>query len=354
MTHHSHSRMRMRLRPALAAGIAATALITAGCTTGHHASPPPTRSPATTASRTTAPAIIAPVTVQQATRILTRYIKINNEANRKASPKLNDQIETGPLRAQSQAEYQQYPFLDAQDRKSFGAFTYVTPHFYIPLRFPAGQTPWFAALAQGVDKTTKTTWQTYMIFVEVHPDTWRMAAATDPWKAPTPTIALDPHGYATAVDPDTAGLALRPSLLSLAVVDNYTTGGRVDGQIFAPTAQTTYARNAYKQRSNGLRPYATGSYLRLNDPYHDDSVWALRTTDGGVLAISSSAHGKTSTVDSPAARINIGPHAPERAWVKSSGVSSLTTQWTCLDVATIPPSGKARLLGSDCEITGAN
>ncbi|MEV6013626.1 hypothetical protein AB0M29_43645 [Streptomyces sp. NPDC051976] len=93
--------------------------------------------------------------------------------------------------------------------------------------------------------------------------------------------------------------------------------------------------------------------VRFNDPYHDDSVWALRTTDGGVLAISSSAHGKSDIVDYPRATLTIDSHAPERAWVTGRNVYSLTTQWTCLDAAAIPPSGKARLLGSDCEITGA-
>ncbi len=346
MTHHSH----VRLRPALAGIAAAAALLTAGCTAGHHAGPPPTSSPTTTGP-TTAPATVAPPSPMDAAAILTRYIKINNQANKEVSPKLNDTIETGALRAQSQAEYKQYPILTAQDRKELGAFTYVKPHFYIP-RLPAGQAPWFAVIAQESDHSSKSTHTTYMIFVEEHLGTWRMAAATEPWKTPTPKIALDSHGYATAVDPDSTGLALRPSQLSAAVTDNYTTGGKVDGQVFTPTAQTTEARTEYKKRNNGLLPYATGTYVSLNDPYHATSVWALRTSDGGVLAISSSVHGLAEVAE-PGGIITINPGARERAWITSKTVYSLTTQWTCLDAAAIPTRGKARLLGSDCEITDA-
>lgn len=357
MPNHS----RARLRPALAGVAAAVALAAAaGCSPGHASTAAPSGGqcqPAASARCTdsTAPGAPAgPVTVQQAASILARYIEINNEANRQRSARLNDEIETGALQAQSRAQYRQYPYLSSKARTEFSAFTYVRPHFYIP-RTPAGasgQDPWFLTVATGVDQKTRTTWIAYLVFVEVDPGTWRMAAATEPLKASTPTIALDSRGYATAVDPDNAsGLALRPSLLPIAVVDNYVTGGQHDGQVFAPTAQTAEARSAYQHRSDNLRPYGIGTYTRINDPFH--TIWALRTTDGGALVIASSTHGKTELITRPGASITLNVHAPERAWVNSTTVYSLTTQWTCLDAARIPAHGKVQLLGSDCEITGA-
>jgi hypothetical protein len=70
--------------------------------------------------------------------------------------------------------------------------------------------------------------------------------------------------------------------------------------------------------------------------------------------LASSAHAQYDHVIYPGGYITLNSHAYERAWVNTSKVQAVTTDYTCVDAAAIPAKGKVDLLGSDCEITGAH
>lgn len=354
------TRLAIRTRTWTAGLVATLALTAAGCGGGsgqHHTAPSPSRNitgcqPAMSARcgpvRAPAP---APITPEGARAVLTNYIKINNAANQALSRQLNNQIETGAVHAQSQAEFTTFPWWTKDEKTSIAPFSYVQPRIYLPRASASAKHPWFAVLAH---YSTAKNLTSFMIFIK-EGTAWKLSAETgfDAGQVPPP-IAVDADGYATSIGPDdAAGLAMKPSTLPLAVNDNYLTGGTGDGTIFAKSPDTTQQRKSYKDAKTFLRPYAASEFTTANDPY--GAVYALKTVGGGALVIASSAHNQYDHVIYPGGSINLGPHSRERAWVHTSSVQMLTTTFTCLDAAAVTPKGgKADLLGSDCEITGAS
>jgi hypothetical protein len=291
----------------------------------------------------------APITPQGARAIIANYVKINNNANEARSRTLNDRIETGAVHAQSQAEFTTYSRWTTQEKTYLKPFSYLQPRFFIPRASASAERPWFAVVARYSNAKNTTS---FMVFVK-EGSIWKLSAQTGFDAGQTvPPIAVDADGYATSVDQDSTGLAMRPSALPLAVNDNYISGGTGDASVFAKSPDNTYQRKAHNDAKTFLRPYAASEFTAANDPYRD--VYALKTTDGGALVIASSVHNQYEHVIVPTGYITLGPHARELAWVHSTSVQALTTTYTCLDAASIPPSGKVNLLGSDCETTGAS
>lgn len=376
-----HGRRSARVRDAVTAGVtAALVLLAAGCgiggsahparssaaaTTGGcqpaesaqcqptHAAPPtaPSTNPCTPTyaehcGRGPAPAAI---TLGEAQHVLASYVRVNNAANKGRNRSLNNSIETGAIHAQSQAAYTTYQWWTKHEKSTFKPFTYAQPHFYIPRAsgLDSRSHPWFAVLAKEAEDKQGTD---LMVFVE-DGSSWKMSAAAWLDVGQTPTrVALDSDGYASAVDPGAAGLVLKPSALPTAVNDNYLTGGIKSGAVFGASPDVTQQRAAYKNAKTFLRPYAAGEFKRADDPFGE--VYALRTVDGGALVLASSSHSEYDHVIRPGGEIDLNEFAKQRAWVSSS-VQRLTTTWTCLDAASIPPRGTVDLLGSDCEITAA-
>jgi hypothetical protein len=290
----------------------------------------------------------APLSLHTAQGVLSNYIRVNNAANKKRSLALNNTIETDTIRAQSRAEYRTYSRWTKDERDDLRPFSYLQPHFYIPRSSGSDQKPWFAVLAHY--STNKST-TSFMVFVRSG-STWKLSAETPISPGQTvPPIAVDAAGYAKSVDPDSTALAIRPSALHLAVTDNYTSGGTHEGAVFAASPDNSSQRKAHSDSKTFLRPYAASEFSAGEDPFAD--TYALATTDGGALVIASSVHNQSEHVIVPNGVITLGPHSRELAWVHSTRVPVLTTTYSCLDAAAIPRSGKLRLLGSDCEITGA-
>jgi hypothetical protein len=355
-----HSRAHTRV--ALAACATAVAVALAGCNSDHSTGSSSPTGASTAACQPAASArcgkVSAPaagvITRQEAAAQLARYITINNEANKKVSAKLNDQIETGALRAQSQAQFKMYPYWDAASRSSeFAPFTYLDPTYYIPRSAPKGQDPWFAVLTRGqqLGKKKPTTWTSLLIFTEASPGAWRISAETPIDQGQhLPQIAVDADGFAKTLDPDTAGLAIRPSQLPIAVTDNFVTGGKADGAVFATTPDLTSQRKAHQDHLTMLRPHGRSEFMPANNLTPE--VYALATSGGGALVVASSAHAQHDYT-LPGYSLTLDPHNGARAWLKSSALTTAYIQVTCLDTASVPRTGKVALLGSDCETTGA-
>jgi hypothetical protein len=245
-----------------------------------------------------------------------------------------------------------YRYWDASNRRQLGPFTYLQPRYFIPRHTP-GQQPWFAVLARGQELGTKkpTVWTSYLVFTETRPGAWRMSAEAPIDKGEhLPAVKVDADGFATAVDPDATGLAIRPSQLPLAVTDNYVTGGKSDGAVFASTPDLTAQRKAYKEHLTMLRPHGRSEFVYANNLTPE--VYALATSDGGALVVASSAHAQHDSTH-PGYSLTLDPHSGERAWLKSPALTTVFTTFMCLDAAAIPRTGKVSLLGSDCETTNA-
>ncbi|MFJ2270910.1 hypothetical protein ACIOHO_32065 [Streptomyces sp. NPDC087849] len=142
-----------------------------------------------------------------------------------------------------QGENATYRWWTTHQRSYLAPFSYAQPHFYLPRAPGPGSHPWFTVLAHA-PKNTKA--NTFMVFVK-EGTTWKMSAATGfDIGQPPPQVALDADGYATALDPGTTGLALKPSTLPAAVNDNYLTCGTKNGAVFGKSTDVTQQRTAYK------------------------------------------------------------------------------------------------------------
>ena len=303
------------------------------------------------------------VTLAQARDLLTRYVRINNTANMtvgttaKAVAKagaLNRQIEAGPLRAQSLAEFTTYRVGTAKDRTYYRTpFTYVNTAWYIPRAdaFGAGQQPWFAVVSHVKDNVENRNAKRarVIVFARQGDGSWRMTAVVD-LDRPVPALARDAQGYAVPVAPDASGLAMQPAHLPLAINDNYVTGGKSDGAALAATADAKDQRGTVETWARQVRPVGRSVASATQDPYQ--TVYALRTATGGALTITSDAHQMEDYVVLPGGTITTSAHDESRAWVGAT-TTDLTVTYGCLDAAVIPRSGKTVQIGTDCQIEHA-
>jgi len=304
--------------------------------------------------------VTPPLTQAQALAQIARYVQVNNRANALAytghlaqAGALNATIETGPLRAQSLAQYAELKVETAAQKKTHHPFYYVHSTVYVPSQLPPGraQLPYFFAV------THESKYTVLLVFVEGVDRVWRNAAAIWTTGASAPSIAVDPQGYATAVDPDTDTLAMTPNQLPQAVNDNYITGGRGSGRQLAATEVAKTDRTTISGWNRALRPYVHAEALPDNDPYR--AVWALKLTGGGALVIASRMYDQHfNGIPQPGngmGYIPIPPHSDARTWVDEASSTNLAESYTCVDVAAIPPRGHGltQQTGEDCEMVHA-
>lgn len=346
MTRFRHAHARAAL------GLVAAATLLAACSNGHPDPPSHTSDAAKTPTATSAaprPAKpVPPITLAAAQAALDRYVKINNAANAHAATSiktaytLNDEIEAGPLQAESRAEYKQYPHWTTKDEKdSLKPFYYSAADFYIPRTTP-GQQPFFMATAH--PSRTEAASRVLLTFVRVNTTTWKMVSAL--WlDDAVPPLAKDADGYATALPATVNSLAMRPADLTAAVDDNFSTGGTRDGRALAATTATKRQRGVYKDGKTRYKPLGQEDYLPANNNYPQTYSLALR--DGGALTVAASSHIEHEYVLTPTAAIT--PSGGDLAWVTKTRRSTLDTTFVCTNAAAVPPKGLVRLLGYDCE-----
>jgi hypothetical protein len=246
------------VRSRLVTGLVAFGILAAGCGSGGGGAKPAPSKASTTPTA-------AALTEAQARTVFTRYQKINNQANSHLSDKLISTIETGPM---LKADLVDYKITRAGDEPKIKAFTYRSPHFYIPGN--AG-TPWFA-----VDAKSTLGGEEFLVFVQSG-GTYKLATSAWKSKDPFPSIALGPDGSATAV---TGGATTQVAASHSQYLTTTAAGLRGDG--FAPGASTTqlgktWEKNVAKITQGGAWQGGT-SWKPRTDP-----VYALKTTDGGTL-----------------------------------------------------------------------
>ncbi|MFD5453877.1 hypothetical protein ACFWIR_02050, partial [Streptomyces olivaceus] len=196
---------------------ACLALALTGCA-GEDGPTPTRQTPTASTSPKPAPAL----STAQARDVITRYAKINNEANADRDRRLLDTVEDGPLYAMSVSDYTETEGLPAKDREPYKPWSYdlSSAKLYIP-RLTSGRDRWFAAaLASQKGKAPSRV----AVFAErPQHKRWEMVSVVDLDSTTLPKIALDRDGYATAVAADDKQLAADADVLRTGVLDNFTT-----------------------------------------------------------------------------------------------------------------------------------
>jgi hypothetical protein len=237
-------------------------------------------------ARLTGTAAAPLLTKSQAQEVLGKYETTNNQANKALDDKLLASAETGAQLDMDSAAYK----LRRASKQKFTEFTYAKPVFFIPRL--SSYPRWFAVSAASREAGSRSDGDRQSVYRQQHAllfmqdksgAPWRLAADPFPTGKPIGGVSLDKDGYATAVKPDDAQLALPPSKVGAAHAALLTGGPKDPGATGIATGpHTTQAYQALKQ--------ATGQFARLGVGLTSQfapstaPVYALRTADGGALA----------------------------------------------------------------------
>lgn len=341
---HTTARQAALLLTALSVALTASACSTTSSDTSTPAKATRTASPA--------PTVEPALTKKAALAQISRYSKINNEANAHSSRSILDTVQDGPLYAQSVADYKENEGLPKADRKTYKPWSYDldATDVYIP-RIAAGQQKWFAAVSLSGKKKQYT--RVLVMAEQAKTKQWEIVATVDLNDTKKlPKIALDAHGYATAVNAtSTENVAAPVDVLRTAVGDNFATGGGLSGKkVF--TSSTASARQIKVHDKTGTKFGTRGTTrFSLAATEYPDS-YALKTTDGQALVVFSHTHTQRDTVF---AGYEIIPGKDDRAWLGTANSPYFTYTFTCSDAATVPTTpGKSTLIGYTCRRTDAH
>ncbi len=178
---------------------------------------------------------------------------------------------------------------------------------------------------------------------------WRLRAALELQTGRLPRIARNDGGLATAV-PATAKIGkLSADDIPAAYEDLWQTGGKKEAAALARNPVTREARSTYRNRDEALG--AQGAHKRFvpRAPRYDDS-YALRTADGGVLALVPLAHEQRLRVTRPG--LQITPSAEEAVYDAAPRTAILTT-FHGQALAQLPRHGLPRVLAAKYALVGS-
>ncbi|MEU8729428.1 hypothetical protein AB0C68_08670 [Streptomyces tendae] len=305
-----------------------------------------------TPSASTSPKQAPALSAAQARDVITRYSKINNEANADRDRRQLDTVEDGPLYTMSVADYTETEGLPAKDREPYKRWSYdlASAKLYIP-RLAAGQERWFAAALSS--EKSKAPSRLAVFAERPRHKRWEMVSVVDLDSQKLPDVALDREGYATAVPAnENKHLAADADLLRTAVLDNFATGGTNTGtKVFAPTKASKRQIKVHSEAATRFGDKGTSVFDAADNRFTD--AYALKTADGGALILFSHTHTQTDAVAHSGLQIN--PGKDDRAWLHDVPRTSITYTFICNDAATVPAKSQpSRLIGYTCARTNAS
>jgi len=256
------------------AGLGFAAVIATGRT--NHPLPSSALPGGTVAPGARPPAMRPPITQAQAQQVLAAYTSTNNMANAQADRAWLATVETGSSLA-----------IDAgidQAKKASGSAPYPAygpahASYYIPLEPSDGYPRWFAVQVQNAFASApgQVVNSEYLVFTQGTPGApWK--DAIEPFILPgatPPQVAIDAHGYATAVTANDAGLALPPATVGEATATALDNGA---GEPASPGNLADQLALADLSREFRATSSETDRHSAAAEP-----VFGLRTIGGGAL-----------------------------------------------------------------------
>ncbi|MGW1721695.1 hypothetical protein ACWCQK_02020 [Streptomyces sp. NPDC002306] len=301
------------------------------------------------------------LSLADAKTVLRTYVKVNNTANATQDTERTATVESGALRSQSQAAFQQYPaWTKKEQADSETPFSYPVEdaHFYIP---PKGSADFFMVdtrmTGEGIDKDRRR----LLAFKQVVDEKARSGKA---WKAVAvgeitdglPAVAEDGDGFATPVAAtDAVGSVKAGDLVGLSQ-DFYVTGGRKAAGTFTETASVKAWKKAYAKRASFTNDCVDGAYEAGSGGA--DTAYGVRTRDGGALVLYDFGFVYSNWTKAECAGSELQLHdLPVVSKIYLNGrttLSNLTRNESVMAMAVVPPSGKkVRVTGYEEQLTYA-
>ncbi|GAA1779404.1 hypothetical protein [Actinomadura chokoriensis] len=309
--------------PILVPGCLLAAALSAGCSGGG--------APAEAAKAAGAPAL----SKAQAQQVLTSYAAGANRAGKRLSGRHLRAIEADPQLSMDAAALKLRRAVRKRPPKL--AFSHTT--FYIPRL--TGYPHWFAA--DTVTGEGDRALRHAMLFTQAKAGApWLLTADPFPSAPSLATIALDPDGFATPVDPGAKDLAVAPEKLPQAHAALLTSGPGASGAaLLADGAKTNETYKALKQGEQTLAKRGVTLSSRFSPASY--RTYALRTKDRGAVvwyvlkqneAYSAAKRGRLAVSG------DLVGLAPAKA-AKTRMDTTVLVQY----LATVPPKGRATVNG---------
>lgn len=227
------------------------------------------------------------ISLKAAQDVLLNYAKINNEANAAQDPKKIAEVEDGALRQQSQATFTQFKTLPKKEQDSYTVPFYYPvkgAHFYIPRK---GSENVFFVDTRITGKNIDEGRRRLIAFKQTKGNegaAWKAVGVGDlNSKTKLPKIQLDGDGFASVLkDSDQVGSTKLAELHGLSQ-DFYLTGGKSADRTFAQNAFVKSWKKDYADRADFPDGCVNGKYKAA--PTADDTVYGLKTTDGGAVTL---------------------------------------------------------------------
>ncbi|WP_327357706.1 hypothetical protein [Streptomyces sp. NBC_01304] len=291
-------------------------------------------------SATASPAPKGAVSEAQASKILDRYVSVNNRANKARDAKLLGTVEGGQVYEQSKADYTELKTGTAEERQKYGKpFYYQQRRYYIP----AGA-DWFAAraVAKGLSKGSSPS--ALLIFDQVD-GSWKLVAAVR--TEDLPQIDTSRSGLATEVSATHTSGTLAPDSVRHAFEDLFVTGGKQTGsKLSHTTAVAKSALKIHRDRNSGKNSrFATTTYAEIEPRF--TRTYSLRLKGGGALTVSPTAHKSTYELKPEHAMdYDISPNTDESVFNPLPRDAVVNTYEGML-IARLPESGTASVIGRE-------
>jgi hypothetical protein len=279
-------------------------------------------------------ATAAPAVSQaEARQVLSHYVKVNNQANGARDTTLLGTVEDGAVYERDKAGFQQYVTMAKEARKALAKpFRYTEVHFQLPAR-----APWFAAVAR-IDRTER---HDLLVFAR-RGGGWKLTALVHLSES-LPRKSKGPRGAAAVADAETRSGTLSPDELGDAFTDLYATGGAKEGARLARgTGPVRGALAVHRRRDEGIGRIGLRKRFAAAIPRHP-VIYALRTADGGVLAVVPVAH--TAQVTATRRGVDVTPSSVEAIY-NPSVRERITDEQSGQIAGYLPPRGRPRVLGA--------
>lgn len=285
------------------------------------------------------------VSKAQADKLIDHYEKVNNEANKKADPGLLSTVEGGALLEQSKADYKQDKNLSKKELKEGREpFFYVDRKVYIPRDRSAD---WFLTVARSKSAGDKKSKVPALLVMEKQGGKWKMVASGYSEDNRIPRLAEDKDGFVVPAGKSRKVGEMAPDGLPAAFLELYTSKGSTAATGFRESKTTRWIRKIPKTQNKLLDPYGEAEFSP-GETEHEKS-YALKTADGGVLAVFNTAvreHDRGTQ-----ATATVTPSDAMKAFVGGSPQPSFFVDWLHQSSAYLPKKGKVRLLGSEMQMT---
>ncbi|MGW7301011.1 MULTISPECIES: hypothetical protein [unclassified Streptomyces] len=287
--------------------------------------------------------MIPAATRAEAAEALKEFTAAYNAADKAYDSSLDADHVTGALGDIDEARLKAGRANNPGGNSAHSPLEFTDAQFTIPKK--PGWPRWFLANAKG-NRGGDSRW--LLVFTRDALDApWEVAYLTLVAPDDLPEFKKDTDGWAEAVDPNTAELAIAPQDLSKRYTDYLKDGGRT----FADGSHTSGWRE--KREQNAERPGLVTQYIDEPLTAGDYAPLALRTADGGALVFFTTRHFQKQTA-APGTSVP-APNKNVRALTKGEIKQSLTMEFVSNEVALDPMRGSdtVSVLGRIEGLTGA-